>query len=67
MPNLTTLEASTRVVTVFRSPSTTVRKLDANFVAHEVAFVIFCNALFSGFTSLEFLQSTVMVACLLGW
>jgi hypothetical protein len=56
MPHLPTLETSTWVTSILRSPATAVRQLDSNFVPHEVSLMILCNALFRSLSTVKFLD-----------
>lgn len=61
MSNLTTLETGAWIVAVFGGSTTTVRKFNANFVAHEVAFMIFGDALLCSLPAVKFLWWTLQV------
>ena len=56
MTHLAALEASSRVTTVFGGASAAVRDFHTNLVAHEVALVVLCNALFRRLAVIELLQ-----------
>lgn len=51
---LPTLEAGPRFSVVFGGSPTTMRKFDSNLVSHKEAFVVFCDALLSGLSTLKF-------------
>jgi hypothetical protein len=57
MAHITALEAGSRVAGVLCSSATAVRKLDANFVAHEMAFVILGDAFLRSLAAIEFLRT----------
>ena len=55
MTHLTTFEAGTRVATVLRGSTATMRYFNADLVSHKVTLVVLGHALFGGFAAIEFL------------
>jgi hypothetical protein len=55
MPHLPTLETSARITGILRSPSTTMRELHSNFVAHEITLVILRHTGLSSLPTVKFL------------
>ena len=62
MSDLATLETGARIVAILGRSAATMRKFNANFVTHKIAFVVFSEALFSSFSGIEFLGGRKMVA-----
>jgi hypothetical protein len=54
---LSTLEAGPRFTVILSSPPTTVRQFDSNLIPHEEAFMVFGNALLSGFPAFKFYET----------
>jgi len=57
MSHLRTFEACARIASEFRSAAATMGKFNTNFIAHEIAFMVFGNALLCGFPVVEFLNT----------
>jgi hypothetical protein len=57
MTHITALEASSWIPGVFCSPATSVGKLHANFVAHEMSFMILGDTFFRSLATVEFLST----------
>jgi len=55
MTHLPTFETSSGIARVLCSPAAAMREFYTNFVSHEIALVIFSNAFFSSFPTVEFL------------